>query len=284
MVPNTKKPPTKDNPLRRWQEMLSEKLEEPLGDREVIFAMDKMGNCGKSWFAEMCEERHGKCHTVGADKCDDMSCQLPNQIIENGPPNVIFMDAPHARAACAFSPWLEEIKNAKIILAKNKSKMLHLPHCPHMAVMMNEFPRKLEDLNEKCLSDDRCICLLAHEDGSGAEWLQGHRCDEGGAMAPGFKLTSCDTIQTTVQQRSNQHFLTTCRQPSTKRLSPTWIKMRLMVNWQKVSHPRLRHGNTSVTPIESCQSWIQWIQSRVCCDQCLCRVQSLFCRWNQARS
>jgi hypothetical protein len=76
----------------------------------------------------MYTEKHGKCYTVGADKWDDISYQLINKIIEEGPPNVVFMDAPRARNAYVSSTWLEEIKNANIVSAKYKSKTLHLPH------------------------------------------------------------------------------------------------------------------------------------------------------------
>ena len=198
IVENTKKPPVEDHPLRTWQDMLFEKLTEPFSDREVIFVIDKVGNCGKTWFTDMYMEKFGKCYTVGADKHDDISYQLINQIIENGPPNVVFMDAPRARANYVSSPWLEEIKNGKIVSAKYKSKTLHLPHRPHMVVMMNEFPRK--NPNEKGLSDDRYTYLLVDKDGSGAEWLKGYRYDEGGAMAPDFHApTPYATIQSTVQ-------------------------------------------------------------------------------------
>jgi hypothetical protein len=181
IVQHMPKPSVKDHPFRRWQEMLVEKLEEPFNDREVIFVIDKDGNCGKSWFTDMYMERYGKCYTVGADKRDDISYQLINKIIEEGPPNVVFMDAPRARARYVSSAWLEEIKNAKIVSAKYKSKTLHLPHRPHMVVMMNEFPAR--DLNEKGLSEDRYVYLVVDKNGSDAEWLKGYRCGEGGATA-----------------------------------------------------------------------------------------------------
>jgi hypothetical protein len=184
IVTHMPKPPIKEHPLRCWQEMLIKKLEEPFNDREVVFVVDKIGNCGKSWFTAMYTERYGNCYTVGADKRDDISYQLINQIIDSGPPNVIFMDAPRARNAYVSSSWLEEIKNAKIVSSKYKSKTLHLPHRPHMVVMMNEFPVK--NSNEKGLSDDRYTYLLIKEDGLNADWLLGYRYDEGGAMAPGF--------------------------------------------------------------------------------------------------
>ena len=50
IVQSKRKPPVKPHSLRRWQEMLLEKLEEPFSDREVVFVIDKVGNCGKSWF------------------------------------------------------------------------------------------------------------------------------------------------------------------------------------------------------------------------------------------
>jgi hypothetical protein len=93
------KRPVENHPLCPWQEMLVKKLEEPFSDREVIFVIDKIGNCGKSWFTRKYTEQYGKCYKVGADKHDDISYQLINSVIEEGSPNGVFMDAPRARRA-----------------------------------------------------------------------------------------------------------------------------------------------------------------------------------------
>lgn len=50
------------------QEALVKKLEDPLNDREVIFVIDPIGDCGKTWFTSFHEEEHGKSIQVGVDK------------------------------------------------------------------------------------------------------------------------------------------------------------------------------------------------------------------------
>jgi hypothetical protein len=187
LVQHMPKRPFENHPLRPWQEMLVKKLEEPFSDREVIFVIDKKGNAGKSWLTRRYTETelHGKrCYKVGADKRDDISYQLINNVIEYGPPDAIFMDVPRARSAYVSSPFLEEIKNGNIVSTKYKSKTLSLPRVPHMTVMMNEFPVK--NPNELGLSDDRYVYLFIDNNGLNAQWFTGYRQDEGGPMAPGF--------------------------------------------------------------------------------------------------
>jgi hypothetical protein len=60
IVQHMPKRPVENHPLHPWQEMLVKKLEEPFSDREVIFVIDKKGNCGKSWFTRKYTEQYGK--------------------------------------------------------------------------------------------------------------------------------------------------------------------------------------------------------------------------------
>jgi hypothetical protein len=198
IIRNTPVPLVKDHPLRPWQVTLLKKLEESFNDREVIFVIDKVGNCGKSWFTDMYTERHGKCCNVGADKRENISYQLKDIVVEEGTPNVVFMDAPRARGAYVSSAFLEEIKNGKVVCPKYKSSIVPLSHRPHVVIMMNDYP--IKNSNERGLSNDRYVYLVIDDAGLNGEWMHGYH-DEGSTTTPDCNnpLTPYNVIQRTPQ-------------------------------------------------------------------------------------
>ncbi len=189
IVQHMSKPPVTKHPLRPWQEALIEKLQEPFNDREVIFVIDPIGNSGKTWFTKYYEETYSKCIQVGADKRENLSYEVINLVIENGTPNVIFMDAPRARAMYVSASWLEEMKNGEVKSPKYKSKKLPLSHVPHVVVMMNEFPRK--NSSDQGLSDDRYTYLMIDNPDNPPRWHKG--------FIDSAKMTGYETIINTVQ-------------------------------------------------------------------------------------
>ena len=177
------KPRVEIHPLRPWQAALVERLKEPPNDREVIFVIDTAGDAGKTYFTDLYEQEHGKSYTVGADKRDDISLILMNNIIEFGKPDVVFMDAPRARSNYISSPFLEELKNGQVRSNKYRSKSIYLDKRPHVVVMTNAWPKKTP--NDEGLSNDRYTYLLIKPENK-FEWLHGYRSDEGGAFSPHF--------------------------------------------------------------------------------------------------
>ena len=157
--------------LRPWQIDLIEKLKEPFSDREVIFVIDEKGKAGKSWFCKYYDREHGKCIQVGADKRETLAYDVLNKIIEDGTPNVIFMDAPRARSCYVAMSWLEETKNCEIKSAKYRSKSAPLSHPPHVVVMMNAYPKKQN--NDEGLSDDRYTYFIIDDTGENGKWVHG---------------------------------------------------------------------------------------------------------------
>jgi hypothetical protein len=109
-------------------------------------------------------------------------------VIENGTPNVVFMDAPRSRSMYVSSAWLEELKNGVVKSPKYKSKKVSLTHVPHAVVMMNDFPKKTP--NDLGLSDDRYTYLVIDNDGENGNWFRGYDPTPQNAY---------DTIKTTIQ-------------------------------------------------------------------------------------
>ena len=194
IVSHMKRAKPKEHHFRPWQEMLNDKLKEPFSDCEVIFVVDLVGCAGKSWFVEQrCFLDEKKCIGVGADKRQDVAYNITNQVIENGTPDVLFMDAPRARGAYVSYALLEELKDGKLSVSKYKSKTLPLEKRPHVVVMMNEFPKK--DFNEKGLSSDRYTYLIISKDGQRGKWIQGYKDPHA------LETTLYEKIQETVQSR-----------------------------------------------------------------------------------
>ena len=165
----------KDHPLRPWQQALYDKLQGPISDTEVIYVIDKTGNAGKSHFVDWYIWKHSNSFFVGADKRDDVSYLLINEVVENGSPRVVFMDAPRSHNAYISSSFLEELKNGKIISPKYTSKRCCLENAPHAVVMTNSFPVKTAC--DAGLSDDRYTYLFLEGDkycclhGSNGSWF-----------------------------------------------------------------------------------------------------------------
>ena len=188
------KPTPKVHAYRPWQAMLCEKLEEPFNDRKVIFVVDRKGDAGKTWFMEQYCFREKKISIrLGAEKRRDLSYNFVNKVIDNGDPDVFFMNAARARGEYVSYAFLEDVKDGVIEAAKFKSKTLHVSKRPHVVVMMNEFPKK--DLSQKGLSDDRYIYLVISEDGQSGKWIEGY--------TDPYKLetTPYEKIQETIQPR-----------------------------------------------------------------------------------
>ena len=196
-----------EHALRLWQKSLTEKLQEPFNDREVIFVIDPIGNCGKTWYTNYYQEKYGKSIQVGADKRENLSYEVINLVIEEGTPNIIFMDAPRSRSMYVSSAWLEETKNGVIKSPKYKSKKAFLTHIPRVVVMMNEYPQK--NPNDLGLSNDRYTYLIIDSSGENGKWHHGY-------IDPSIE-PAYETIQATVQSKSQ----TPSKMPSTKHMHPT---------------------------------------------------------------
>lgn len=205
-------PPLKEHPIRPWQVKLMDVLSKPPTDREVdrevIFVVDVEGDCGKSWFTRWYMSNHKKSIKIGAEKRENASFDLVNQIIDKGDPDVVFIDASRARAPYISSPLVEEIKNGSISTPKYKSKTCPIPP-PHVVVMTNEYPGKT---NDKGLSNDRYTYLIIDKNTQDGEWVRGKYIEppQPGAshLTPynEIQVTPQSTLPNSLQTRINRAF------------------------------------------------------------------------------
>jgi hypothetical protein len=144
--------------LRPWQQNLSDELDGPAPDREIIFYVDTIGNCGKSWFADFYSDKRNKkqpnaCQTMLLGKVADMSqCIRP----EN---EIFFIDCCKSNAEHLQYQFIEGLKNRRAFKSKYDSRQIRLCKKPHVVVFMNIEP------DVDLLSEDRfCIRYLHNED------------------------------------------------------------------------------------------------------------------------
>jgi Putative viral replication protein len=137
-----------DHPLRQWQNHLNDILQDEPNRRSIIFVVDKIGNHGKSWFADWYQQKTGdSCQVLTPGKRSDMAYML------NPGLRVLFLDAPRAKQSDFIQyDFLEDLKNGRVFSPKYESIMK--TYAPmHVVVLMNEDP----DMSK--LSRDRFVII-----------------------------------------------------------------------------------------------------------------------------
>jgi hypothetical protein len=123
------------HPLRPWQKHLDTILKGPPDRRTIIFVVDKIGNSGKSWFADWYEQNsNDTCQVLTPCRRSDMAYALLPGL------RVLFMDAPRAKQSEHIQyDFLEDLKNGRVFSPKYESTMKKYT-CMHVVVFMNEHP------------------------------------------------------------------------------------------------------------------------------------------------
>lgn len=129
--------------LSEWQQSLKLVLDGPADDRTIIFAVDTVGNKGKTWFAHWYCQNHDNVQVLSPGKKADMAYCLCQGT------KVLFLDAPRSKQGEFVQyDFLEDVKNGYVFSPKYESRLKELPNC-HVVVLMNECP----DMTK--LSEDR---------------------------------------------------------------------------------------------------------------------------------
>lgn len=129
---------------RPWQRSLGEHLNADANDREVIFVVDPIGGCGKSWFVRYWLSQHGELtQRLSIGKRDDLAYAVDES------KRFFLFDVPRSQSEFLQYSVLEQLKDRMVFSPKYTSRNKLLQHTPHVVVFMNEEP----DLTK--LSSDR---------------------------------------------------------------------------------------------------------------------------------
>jgi hypothetical protein len=132
-------------PLRIWQAELYAELRLSPNARKIKFIVDPVGNTGKSWFAQYCEQVFpvGQVQVLAPTRKQDMAYALDVSI------RIFFLDAPRCKNGEFIQyDFLEQLKDRRVFSSKYESRMKRLD-AVHVIVLMNEHP------NMQALSADR---------------------------------------------------------------------------------------------------------------------------------
>jgi hypothetical protein len=132
-------------PLRVWQAELYAELRLAPPDRTIRFIVDPVGNSGKSWFAQYCEQvfPSGHVQILAPTRKQDLAYALDTGI------QVFFLDAPRCKNGEFIQyDFLEQLKDRRVFSSKYESCVKRLEPL-HVVVLMNEDP------NMEALSADR---------------------------------------------------------------------------------------------------------------------------------
>ncbi len=142
--------PVRVYPLRKWQAGLWKWLSFKPDNRHILFVVDRVGNCGKSYFCNYYADCYPDttqilCPAKGADLAHAYK----------GTNRVVFFDIPRSRCDAQMLPYgfLESVKNGSIFCSKYDSKSKRFAPA-HLVVFMNEMP----DLTK--LSADRYLVRI----------------------------------------------------------------------------------------------------------------------------
>ena len=147
---NLKRKAFEQPPLMEWQER-AEHLLLNQSERQILFIVDRVGNKGKTWFAQNMHKKHG---AVIFDQSDQRHCSLMWKMEK-----IVIFDVP--RSAVPSYACMEAFKNGYVISEKYRSQQKYQDGMK-VAVMMNRTPSMTQ------LSRDRYLILdLAEYDVGG---------------------------------------------------------------------------------------------------------------------
>lgn len=133
---------------RAWQSDLAERLDADANDRSIIFVVDPIGGCGKSWFVRWWLSRFGELtQRLSIGKRDDLAYAIDES------KRFFLFDIPRSQSEFLQYSILEQLKDRLVFSPKYVSRTKTLTHTPHVVVFMNEEP----DRNK--LSHDRYTVL-----------------------------------------------------------------------------------------------------------------------------
>jgi len=120
---------------REWQSLLGQALNAEPDDRKIVFVVDPIGGCGKSWFIRWWLSEHGELtQRLSIGKRDDLAYAIDES------KQFFLFDIPRSQSEYLQYSVLEQLKDRMIFSPKYVSRNKLLQHVPHVVVFMNEEP------------------------------------------------------------------------------------------------------------------------------------------------
>lgn len=120
---------------RPWQQDLGRHLDEDADDRKVVFVVDPIGGCGKSWFIRWWLSQHGELtQRLSIGKRDDLAFAIDES------KRFFLFDVPRSQSEFLQYSVLEQLKDRMVFSPKYSSRSKILSYVPHVVVFMNEEP------------------------------------------------------------------------------------------------------------------------------------------------
>jgi len=120
---------------RAWQRDLETRLNADANDREIIFVVDTIGGCGKSWFIRWWLSRKGELtQRLSVGKRDDLAYAIDES------KRYFLFDIPRDSAEFIQYNILEQLKDRLIFSPKYVSRTKMLQEVPHVVCFMNQDP------------------------------------------------------------------------------------------------------------------------------------------------
>jgi len=120
---------------RAWQRNLETTLNADANDREIIFVVDTIGGCGKSWFIRWWLSRKGELtQRLSVGKRDDLAYAIDES------KRYFLFDIPRDSAEFIQYNILEQLKDRLIFSPKYVSRTKMLQEVPHVVCFMNQDP------------------------------------------------------------------------------------------------------------------------------------------------
>jgi len=124
-----------DGDPRPWQQELGQALDDEPDDRKIIFVVDPIGGCGKTWFIKWWLSKHGELtQRLSIGKRDDLAFAIDES------KQFFFFDIPRSQSEYLQYSVLEQLKDRMVFSPKYVSRSKILEHQPHVVVFMNEEP------------------------------------------------------------------------------------------------------------------------------------------------
>ena len=123
-----------------WQHYLEEELKLPVDDRQIIWYVDLIGGCGKTYYCKYRRAVHKDVVVTGNKDVRDVA-HLIKQAIDNGDWNkkIVFFDFSRSIKKSINYDTIEDVKNGMLTSTKYNGGFISFKS-PHVVIFSNFYP------------------------------------------------------------------------------------------------------------------------------------------------